>query len=60
VQPINFFNGRHLCDVGDSENEATNSAKVLLADEDCDCPEEARMHMMDYEDDECTICGKKF
>ena len=33
---------------------------TLYADEDCDCPEEARMHMMDDEDDECTICGKKF
>jgi hypothetical protein len=25
----------------------------------CDCPEDVRMHMI-YEDDECTICGKKF
>jgi len=25
----------------------------------CNCPEDARMHMI-YEDDECTICGKKF
>jgi len=33
---------------------------IVKRENECDCPESARMHMPDNEDDECTVCGKKY
>lgn len=46
-------------------NDCSEAIKILnetivKRENECDCQESARMHMPDNEDDECTVCGKKY